>query len=114
MKTCTAHDNAQSDQSPKQDVYASITAKIVAAPEAAVRPWVRPWNAEHAAAAASLPRPRSVPRFATNIDMLISAVGFASRCLHSPLDVAAALRRSTCRHLSDTRETAANEAAEMV
>src|SRR5260221_14480566 len=49
MKTCTAYDNAKSDQSPKQDVYASITAKIVAALEAGVRPWVRPWNAEHAA-----------------------------------------------------------------
>ena len=48
MKPCTAHDNAQSDQSPKQDVYARITAKIVAALEDGVRPWVRPWNAEHA------------------------------------------------------------------
>jgi antirestriction protein ArdC len=49
MTTCTARDNAQSDQSPKQDVYGSITAKIVAALEDGVRPWVRPWNAEHAA-----------------------------------------------------------------
>ena len=49
MNTCTVHDNAQSDQSPKPDVYANITAKIVAALEDGVRPWVRPWNAEHAA-----------------------------------------------------------------
>ena len=49
MNTCIAHDNAQSDQSPKQDVYANITATIVAALEDGVRPWVRPWNAEHAA-----------------------------------------------------------------
>jgi antirestriction protein ArdC len=49
MKPCTAHDNTQADQSPKQDVYASITAKIVAALEDGVRPWVTPWNAEHAA-----------------------------------------------------------------
>jgi antirestriction protein ArdC len=49
MKPCTAHDNAQRNQSPKQDVYGSITAKIVAALEDGVRPWVRPWNAEHAA-----------------------------------------------------------------
>ena len=45
-ETCTAHDNAQSDQSLKQGVYASITAKIVAALEDGVRPWVKPWNAE--------------------------------------------------------------------
>ena len=37
MNTCTVHDNAQSDQSPKQDVYAPITAKIVAALEDGVR-----------------------------------------------------------------------------
>jgi antirestriction protein ArdC len=49
MKTCTVHDNAQSDQSPKQDVYACITAKLVAALKGGVRPWVRPWNAEHEA-----------------------------------------------------------------
>ena len=49
MKPCTVTDNAQDDQSPKQDIYARITAKIVAALEDGVRPWVRPWNAEHAA-----------------------------------------------------------------
>jgi antirestriction protein ArdC len=43
------NDNAQYDQSPKQDIYARITAKIIAALEDGVRPWVRPWNAEHAA-----------------------------------------------------------------
>jgi len=37
MNTCIAHDNAQPDQSPKQDVYANITAKIVAALEDGVR-----------------------------------------------------------------------------
>ena len=49
MKPCTVSDNAQHDESPKQDDYARITAKIVAALEDGVRPWVRPWNAEHAA-----------------------------------------------------------------
>src|SRR5712691_2047096 len=49
MNTCTVNNNAQDDQSPKQDIYARITAKIVAALEDSVRPWVRPWNAEHAA-----------------------------------------------------------------
>ena len=49
MKPCTVSDNPQSDESPKQDIYARITAKIVAAVEDGVRPWVRPWNAEHAA-----------------------------------------------------------------
>ncbi len=49
MNTCTVNDNAQSDESPEQDIYARITAKIVAALEDGVRPWVRPWNAEHAA-----------------------------------------------------------------
>jgi len=49
MNTCTVNDNAQNDQSLKQDIYARITAKIVAALEDGVRPWVRPWNAEHAA-----------------------------------------------------------------
>src|SRR5258705_12642530 len=49
MKPRTVNDNAQSDESPKQDIYARITAKIVAALEDGVRPWVRPWNAEHAA-----------------------------------------------------------------
>jgi N-terminal domain of anti-restriction factor ArdC len=49
MKPCTVNDNAQSDESPKQDIYARITAKIVAVLEDGVRPWVRPWNAEHAA-----------------------------------------------------------------
>ena len=48
MKPCTVKDSAQDDQSPKQDIYARITAKIVAALEDGVRPWVRPWNAEHA------------------------------------------------------------------
>jgi antirestriction protein ArdC len=33
MKPCTVNDNAQSDESPKQDIYARITAKIVAALE---------------------------------------------------------------------------------
>ncbi len=32
MKPCTVNDNAQSDESPKQDSYARIDAKIVAAP----------------------------------------------------------------------------------
>jgi len=52
LKTITTdarHDHAQSDHSPKHDVYARITATIVAALEDGVRPWIRPWNAEHAA-----------------------------------------------------------------
>src|SRR3981081_2141088 len=49
MKLCIVNDNPQDDQSPKEDIYARITAKIVAALEDGVRPWVRPWNAEHAA-----------------------------------------------------------------
>ena len=49
MKPCTVNDNAQSDESPKQDIYARVTAKIVAALEDGVRPWVSPWNGEHAA-----------------------------------------------------------------
>jgi antirestriction protein ArdC len=46
MKTCTVNDT---NQSPRQDIYARITGQIVAALETGVRPWVRPWNAEHAA-----------------------------------------------------------------
>ena len=82
MTTCTAHDNAQSDQSPKQDVYASITAKIVAALEDGVRPWVRPWNAEHAAGRIRRPlRHKGQPY--TGIDILslwvsASVQGFAA------------------------------------
>jgi antirestriction protein ArdC len=38
MKPCTVNDNAQSGESPKQDIYARITAKIVAALEDGVRP----------------------------------------------------------------------------
>ena len=30
MKPCTVNDNAQDDESPKQDIYARISAKIVA------------------------------------------------------------------------------------
>jgi hypothetical protein len=33
MKPCPVNDNAQDEQSPKQDIYARITAKIVAALE---------------------------------------------------------------------------------
>jgi len=51
MKPCIVNDNAQSDESPKQDIYARITAKIVAALEDGVRPWGRPWDAGHAAGA---------------------------------------------------------------
>jgi antirestriction protein ArdC len=49
MTPFTVHDHAQSDQMPKQDVYASITAKIVAVLEEGVRPWVRSWSTEDAA-----------------------------------------------------------------
>jgi len=36
------NDNAQGDQSPKQDIYARITAKIVATLEDCVRLWSDP------------------------------------------------------------------------
>src|SRR5204863_2812797 len=82
MTTCTAHDNAQSDQSPKQDVYASITAKIVAALEDGVRPWVRPWNADHAAGRITRPlRHNGQPYTGINILSLwasASVQGFAA------------------------------------
>jgi antirestriction protein ArdC len=42
MKPRTVNDNAQPDESPKQDIYARITEKIVAALKDGVRPWVRP------------------------------------------------------------------------
>jgi len=42
MKPCTVNDNAQDDQSPKQDIYTRITAKIVAALEDGVRPDAHP------------------------------------------------------------------------
>src|SRR5712692_5349439 len=82
MNTCIAHDNAQSDQSPKQDIYASITAKIVAALEDGVRPWVRPWNAEHAAGRITRPlRHNGQPYTGINILSLwasASVQGFAA------------------------------------
>src|SRR5438552_18105845 len=66
MKPCTVNDNAQDDQSPKQDIYTRITAKIVAALEKGVRPWVRPWNAEHAAGRITRPlRHNGKPSFPT-------------------------------------------------
>ena len=76
------HDNAQSDQSPKQDIYARITAKIVAALEDGVRPWVRPWNAEHAAGRITRPlRHNGQPYTGINILSLwasASVQGFAA------------------------------------
>ena len=82
MNPCTAHDNAQSDQSPKQDVYARITAKIVAALEDGVRPWVRPWNAEHAAGRITRPlRHNGQPYTGINVLSLwasASVQGFAA------------------------------------
>ena len=82
MKTCIANNNAQSDQSPKQDVYAGITAKIVAALEDGVRPWVRPWNAEHSAGRMTRPlRHNGQPYTGINILSLwasASVQGFAA------------------------------------
>src|ERR1700694_4061649 len=82
MTPCSVNDNAQADQSPKQDVYAGITAKIVAALEDGVRPWVRPWNAEHAAGHMTRPlRHNCQPDTGINILSLwvsASAQGFAS------------------------------------
>jgi len=52
MNTCTLNHTTQNDhdsKTPRQDIYARITAKIVTALENGVRPWVKPWNAEHAA-----------------------------------------------------------------
>ena len=82
MKPCTVNDNVQDDESPKQDVYARITAKIVAALEDGVRPWVRPWNAEHAAGSITRPlRYNGQPYTGINILSLwvsASAQGFAA------------------------------------
>src|SRR5260370_28554003 len=82
MKTCTVNDNAQDDQSPKQDIYARITAKIVATLEDGVRPWVRPWNAEHAAGRITRPlRHNGQPYTGINILSLwasASVQGFAA------------------------------------
>ena len=82
MNTCTAHDNTQSNQSPKQGVYGSITAKIVAALEDGVQPWVRPWNAEHAAGRITRPlRHNGQPYTGINILSLwasASVQGFAA------------------------------------
>ena len=82
MTTCTVHDHAQSDQSPKHDVYTSITAKIVAALEDGVRPWVRPWNAEHAAGRMTRPlRHNGQPYTGINVLSLwasASVQGFAA------------------------------------
>lgn len=82
MKTCTVNDNAQSDESPKQDIYARITAKIVAALEDGARPWVRPWNAEHAAGRITRPLRRNGQPY-TGINVLslwasASVQGFAA------------------------------------
>jgi antirestriction protein ArdC len=82
MKPCIVNDNAQDDQSPKQDIYARITAKIVAALEDGVRPWVRPWNAEHAAGRITRPlRHNGQPYTGINILSLwasASVQGFAA------------------------------------
>jgi antirestriction protein ArdC len=82
MKPCTVNDNAQSDESPKQDIYARITAKILAALEDGVRPWVRPWNAEHAAGPITRPlRHNGQPYTGINILSLwasASVQGFAA------------------------------------
>jgi hypothetical protein len=82
MKPCTPYDDTQSDQSPKRDVYAGITAKIVAALEDGVRPWVTPWNAEHAAGRITRPlRHNGQPYTGINILSLwasASVWGFAA------------------------------------
>src|SRR3989440_6069092 len=74
MKPSTVTDNAQDDQSPKQDIYARITAKIVAALEDGVRPWLKPWNAEHAAGRITRPlRAGGQPYKGINVLMLWAA-----------------------------------------
>ena len=82
MKPCTVNDHVQDDESPKQDVYARITAKIVAALEDGVRPWVRPWNAEHAGGRSTRPlRHNGQPYTGINILSLwasASVQGFAA------------------------------------
>jgi hypothetical protein len=82
MKPCTVNDSAQDDESPKQDIYARITAKIVAALEGGVRPWVRRWNVEHAAARITRPlRHNGQPYTGINILSLwasASVQGFAA------------------------------------
>src|SRR3979490_1293545 len=82
MKPCTVNDNAQADQSPKQDIYTRITAKIVGTLEDGVRPWVRPWDAEHAAGRITRPlRHNGEPYSGINILSLwasASVQGFAA------------------------------------
>src|SRR3979490_1886473 len=82
MKPCTVNDNAQADQSPKQDIYTRITAKIVGTLEDGVRPWVRPWDAEHAAGRITRPlRHNGQPYTGINILSLwasASVQGFAA------------------------------------
>jgi antirestriction protein ArdC len=79
MNTFTVSDN---DQSPKQDIYARITAKIITALEDGVRPWVRPWNAEYAAGRITRPlRHNGQPYTGINILSLwasATAQGFAA------------------------------------
>ena len=82
MNTCIVNDHVQSEQSPKQDIYARVTAKIVAALEDGVRPWVTPWNAEHAAGRITRPlRHNGQPYTGINVLSLwvsASAQGFAA------------------------------------
>src|SRR3979409_2035677 len=82
MKPCTVNDNAQNDQSPKQDIYARITAKIVAALEGGVRPWIRSWTAEQAAGRITRPlRHNGQPYAGINVLSLwasASVQGFAA------------------------------------
>ena len=113
MKPCTVNDNAQSDESPKQDIYARITATIVAALEDGVRPWVKPWNAEYAAGRITRPLRHGQPYTGINILSLWASASVQGFCLSSsaqwhdaPGDRAA--RSSTSRRqrrLSPTRRT---------
>lgn len=58
----------------RQNIYTSITAKIVASLEQGVRPWIKPWSGENAAARISRPlRHDGTPYSGINILMLWGA-----------------------------------------
>ncbi len=65
---------ANTNQTPKGDVYTRITDKIITDLEKGVRPWMKPWSADHAAGRITRPlRHNGIPYRGINIIMLWSA-----------------------------------------
>ena len=68
--------------SPREDVYARVTARIVADLEHGVRPWLKPWNAGHTEARITRPlRANGQPYRGVNVLLLWSeamAKGYAT------------------------------------